>query len=789
MKENTEHSASSKREELQEHHSAINATISKQIKEASQNFFYPDSNVLKNKYHIKNKQLLMGRCSDDVKKEIIKLRKEPPPEKLNSSYLKYLHQRLFSNTFEWAGQTREEPFTFEDGSVASMPILKRKEFTKPFAVGRKIQEGLEKLDKTLSENNNFQGLSREEFVEHAAEIMINLHHLHPFREGNRRTKRLFVEKLGQAAGHKLDFSIVSKKRKNFVRTAAMERGDSEPMKHLLEDISNPDKFLILQEFTNAMRDLGMGENNYSLVVFAKDGETYHGTYRGCGNKGFMMDVQGTLILGNKKDLTPAQIQTLTVGENFSFTAPNAQSPQRNQQERTERHPQKAMAYWDNDTKTTNTAPLPSSKKLSSSPKPEEKHTLKPIQRLQMENATSFTASSVQHPQEVLIGAKEIAPLTRDQILMRVKNDASLQAKRTEIETLCKIVYGNRHILQEKIEKIHENPTEVGQLAYQIATSARSISKLSGINICGIKNNARANAEANILPLSRAIDSYINIFTQTEREIFRDHHAKQRRCEQAVEMPKVEMKSLLSLPKEQQKEILSNSPKLRGKIARYSKKINERLSSNEYEAIKENNPQKLAKSFGISTAKAKDIIEIVKRIKGIEQDIYPAHFHDYKFNEHSAQNKYQLIMPKVWMKSLLSLPKEKQQEILSNASALRGEITHYIDKINEHLSSSEREAIKENKPRKLAKDLGISTAKAKEIIGIAKCIKEIEQDISSTHFHDYKFNEYSAQNKHQLIKENTEKTCSSILDKEASRTQKMTENIQPRKTQYTKAMNL
>ncbi|UNF53238.1 hypothetical protein MNL01_06135 [Bartonella krasnovii] len=107
--------------------------------------------------------------------------------------------------------------------------------------------------------------------------MIDLHHLHPFREGNRRTKRLFVEKLAQAAGHTLDFSIVSKKRKDFVRTAAMERGDSEPMKHLLEDISHPEKLLILQEFTNSMRKLGMGEKNYYLTVVAKEGETYHGS--------------------------------------------------------------------------------------------------------------------------------------------------------------------------------------------------------------------------------------------------------------------------------------------------------------------------------------------------------------------------------------------------------------------------------------------------------------------------------------------------------------------------------
>lgn len=790
MKENAEQSASST-EELQEHPPAINAAISKKINEEAQNFFYPNSKVLKNKYRIKDKEILMERCSDDVKKEMIKLRQEPPPEQFNSSYLKYLHQRLFSRAFEWAGQTRQAPFTFADSSVASMPILKRKEFTQPFAIGRKVQEGLEKLDKTLAEKNNLKGLSREEFVEHAAQLMIDLHHLHPFREGNRRTKRLFVEKLGQAAGHELNFSLVSKKRKNFVRAAAMERGDPEPMKHLLEDISHPEKSLILQEFTDSMKKLGMGEKNYYLAVVAKEGETYHGTYRGCGNKGFMMDAQGTLILGNKKDLTPEQRQTLTIGEAFSFTAPKAQSLQKIQlpedkraapkndeitekrkdnasihtkrkvkahfapwtashalqdsvevmpqslpekeqmaqpmaqsfsaeqrqkkfqetilqtnnrttndqisvqitkekhsdhQERAKQHPKKAMVYWDIATKKTETASLPSSEKLSLSPETKEERTPEQIQTLKKSDLLSFTAPRPQYQQEMLIPAEKIPPLTSDEIITRIKNNASLQERRTEIQTLCQIVYGNRHILQEKIERIHENRTEGEQLTYQIATSPQSIAKFAGSNRFGIKNNARTNAEANILPLCRAIECYIDIFKQTERDILHDHHAKQRRCKQAVEMPEAWMQNLLSLPKEQQKETLSNSPELRGEIRDYIRKINERLSSSEHEAIKESNSEKLAKSLGTSAVKAKEILAIVKQTKEIEHNIHSMDFYDRKLNECSAPNQRQSIQ-------------------------------------------------------------------------------------------------------HQLLKKNTEKICLNTLDKEASKAQKVTENIQSYKTQYTKAMTL
>nr|WP_245410052.1 BID domain-containing T4SS effector [Bartonella tribocorum] len=388
----------------------------------------------------------------------------------------------------------------------------------------------------------------------------------------------------------------------------------------------------------------------------------------------------------QKDLQETILQTSHTATNDQISVQMTKETHSDHQERAKYRPQKAMAYWGIGTKTTHTAPLPSSEKVSSSPETKEERKPKQRQTFKMSESPSFTAQNAQHQQKVLIPAEKIAPLTSNEITTRIKNNASLQARRTEIETLCQIIYGNRHILQEKIERIHENHTERERLTYQIATSPQSIAKFAGNNIFGIKNNARTNAEANIIPLCRAIECYINIFTQTERDMLREHQAKQSRCEQAVEMPETWMQNLLSLPKEQQQETLSNSPELREEIKTYIKKINERLSSSEHEAIKENNPEKLAKSLGISAVKAKEILEIVKQTKEIEQNINSMHFYDRKFNEHAAPNQRQSIQ-------------------------------------------------------------------------------------------------------HQLLKNNTEKTCSNRLDKEASKTQEMIKNIQPHKAQHTKAMTL
>ncbi|EJF76215.1 BID domain-containing T4SS effector [Bartonella alsatica] len=547
-------SASMMEEKLQEQHGAAKTEPQKKANVTSENFFYPQSKVLKNKYNIKEQKVLNEQCAHDVAQEMIKLYQEPLPEKIDSSYLKHIHQRLFRHTFEWAGHTRDTSFTFKDGTVASQSEIKRKEFKTPFASSKKVREGLKNLDQVLSETNYLKGLTRKEFVEYTTGLMINLHHMHPFREGNRRTQRMFFEKLAQSAGHNLDFSLVPRKRKLFVNVEAIDHGNPEPMKHLLEDISNPEKVLVLKEFTNAMRELGLDERNYRFAVAAKDGQTYDGIYRGAGDNGFMIDVKGTFIVGNKKHLSPEQIKTLKIGDRISFTAPMAEDLQ-----------------------------------------------------------------------QTLIPGEKVPSLTREEIAERVQNSPLVQRCRKDIETLCKIVYGNPHILQQKLSEIDipitlEDISKGERFARQIEESPQSIRRLRGIGIGSLKSGARLHAEVNVLPLSHAIFDYVHFIRLEEKDILEKHHAEQRRCEKSIEIPGEWMQNLCSLPKEQQQEILSQSPELRAEINTYMRQLQERLSLNERRALRLNNYEELAKSIGTSVNHAKKITEIAKKGQELQQNM-------------------------------------------------------------------------------------------------------------------------------------------------------------------------
>ncbi len=71
-----------------------------------------------------------------------------------------------------------------------------------------------------------------QWADRAAYYQSALLHAHPYREGNGRTVRLFLEDLADGAGHTLDWTRSSHERNNLVAIAAAH-GDYEPARALL----------------------------------------------------------------------------------------------------------------------------------------------------------------------------------------------------------------------------------------------------------------------------------------------------------------------------------------------------------------------------------------------------------------------------------------------------------------------------------------------------------------------------------------------------------------------------
>lgn len=125
------------------------------------------------------------------------------PIKGNFDYkhLKAIHKHIFQDVFHWAGKDR-----FELNLLG--PMFKGDSM---FCNGQFIPNEANRIFSSLEKQNYFKNCKNiDELAKNLAEFMGDLNALHPFREGNGRTQRIFINQLAQNAGYKLDLRLIDK---------------------------------------------------------------------------------------------------------------------------------------------------------------------------------------------------------------------------------------------------------------------------------------------------------------------------------------------------------------------------------------------------------------------------------------------------------------------------------------------------------------------------------------------------------------------------------------------------
>ncbi|ELP4360972.1 Fic family protein [Campylobacter coli] len=130
------------------------------------------------------------------------------PIKGNFDYqhLKNIHKHIFQDVYTWAGQDRmqmglKEKFAkyAPNGAIIN------------FVPGKELDKYSKIIFDELAKNNylkNSKDLNH--FAKNLAKFMGEINALHPFREGNGRTQRIFLNELAKNAGYKLDLNLISK---------------------------------------------------------------------------------------------------------------------------------------------------------------------------------------------------------------------------------------------------------------------------------------------------------------------------------------------------------------------------------------------------------------------------------------------------------------------------------------------------------------------------------------------------------------------------------------------------
>jgi cell filamentation protein len=146
----------------------------------------PETGSLRNLLEIRDQALLELAESELVSARVLELSISPIVGSFDLAHLRKIHWHLFRDVYAWAGELRIVDISKGDNRFAHHAFLE--------SAARPIFE-------RLATENYLAGLSVEAFCARAAFYLGELNALHPFREGNGRTQREFVQMLARKQGY------------------------------------------------------------------------------------------------------------------------------------------------------------------------------------------------------------------------------------------------------------------------------------------------------------------------------------------------------------------------------------------------------------------------------------------------------------------------------------------------------------------------------------------------------------------------------------------------------------
>lgn len=157
-------------------------------------YCYPHTDILKNKLGIKDDDFLFETERKLVSLRVDELISNPLKGNFDFSHLKAIHKYLFQDIYSWAGKPR------------TCAIAKKDLFCLPKYIESYSKEIFDKL----KIQKYFINYSYDEKINSLIELFADINALHPFREGNGRTQREFIESLAKINGIMLDLTQVPK---------------------------------------------------------------------------------------------------------------------------------------------------------------------------------------------------------------------------------------------------------------------------------------------------------------------------------------------------------------------------------------------------------------------------------------------------------------------------------------------------------------------------------------------------------------------------------------------------
>lgn len=190
-------------------------------------YLYPDTEVLRNKAGIRDREKLRSMEADLSIMRIAQLATDMPIRHYDLEGLCRLHHHIFQDIYDWAGKPRTINIEKSERVLGGLSV----EYADCFDIPRQAQQVLEDMGRFPWKEATF-----DEVVKNYSSHMAALWKVHPFREGNTRTVILFCSSFLQDQGIRIDQDLFMK-HPEYVRNALVA---ASAVFHDLGDMRKPE---------------------------------------------------------------------------------------------------------------------------------------------------------------------------------------------------------------------------------------------------------------------------------------------------------------------------------------------------------------------------------------------------------------------------------------------------------------------------------------------------------------------------------------------------------------------
>ena len=185
----------------------------------------PETGILRNLAAAKTYEALYQAEADSAMYGELEARDIPRTNNLEE--LCAIHKALFGAVYDWAGEIR------------TVDIRKNEANSDFFLIVSRIPTGCEYVFNELKQNNYLQNLNRVDFITKLAYFYDQLNYIHPFREGNGRTQRIFWSRVAKDAGYQIDWSKTTREENDAASKLAAESQNLSLLNELIQKILLP----------------------------------------------------------------------------------------------------------------------------------------------------------------------------------------------------------------------------------------------------------------------------------------------------------------------------------------------------------------------------------------------------------------------------------------------------------------------------------------------------------------------------------------------------------------------